>query len=47
MLMYWVKAANIIKHGFSNGGMHTSSGTSTTIYWYAALIKKKTKIQTE
>jgi hypothetical protein len=41
MLMYWAKAANIITHGFSNRGMHTTSDSSTTIYWYAALIKKK------
>jgi hypothetical protein len=40
MLIYWAKAANIM-HGFSNRGKHTTSGSSTTIYWYAALIKQK------
>ena len=39
MLIYWVKDVNTTKHVFSNSGMHTTTGTPTTVYWYAALIK--------
>jgi len=26
-------------NGFSNSGMHITTSTLTTVYWYAALIK--------
>jgi hypothetical protein len=29
-----------LKHGFSNCGTRTTTGTPTIVYWYAALIKK-------
>jgi hypothetical protein len=44
MLIYWEKDASTIKYGFSNRGMYTTTGTSTTVYRHAALIKKH-KIQ--
>jgi hypothetical protein len=31
---------NDLRHGFSNCGTRTTTGTPTTVYWYAALIKE-------
>ena len=37
----WDSCYEIIRtdNGFSNSGMHTTTSTLATVYWYAALIK--------
>jgi hypothetical protein len=30
-----------LDHGFSNCGMHTTTGMQTIVYWYTALIKNR------
>jgi len=29
----------VVHHGFSDCGMHATTGTPDTLYWYLALIK--------
>jgi hypothetical protein len=37
-----IKEVNLstVHHGFSNSGASATTGTPTTVYWYAALLKK-------